>query len=104
MKYFQSSSYNSGYDYNYNKSTSGLSDLIKIVSVIVVVGIVIYAFYKTCIDSHSLEDTQYSSTDEDYRGQNPGAGGWAELLPGRCRGGRGVVLCEGDDDCFQRGL
>ena len=24
MKYFQSSSYNSGYDYNYNKSTSGL--------------------------------------------------------------------------------
>ena len=47
MKYFQSSSYNSGYDYNYNKSTSGLSDLI----LIVVVGIVIYAFYKTCIDS-----------------------------------------------------
>ena len=76
MKYFQSSSYNynSGYDSYNSKSTSGLGDLI----VLVVVGIVIYAFYKTCIDSHSLGDTQYSSTDEDYRGQNPGAGGWAD--------------------------
>ena len=76
MKYFQSSSYNynSGYDSYNSKSTSGLGDLI----VLVVVGIVIYAFYKTCIDSQSLGDTQYSSTDEDYRGQNPGAGGWAD--------------------------
>ena len=74
MNYFQSSSYNSGYDSYSSKSSSGLGDLI----LLVVVGIVIYAFYKTCIDSHSLGDTQYSSTDEDYRGQNPGAGGWAQ--------------------------
>ena len=67
--------YDSGYDsYSNYKSTSGLGDLI----VWAVVGIVIYAFYKTCIDSHSLGDTQYSSTDEDYRGQSPGAGGWAD--------------------------
>jgi len=70
-------SYNYDYsqdNYNTHKSTSGLGDLI----VLGVVGIVIYAFYKTCVDSHSLGDTQYSSTDEDYRGQSPGAGGWAD--------------------------
>ena len=37
----------------------------------------IYAFYKTCIDSDTLSDRQYSNTDGDYRGGSPGAGGWS---------------------------
>ena len=67
-------SYNSNYGYDASKSTSGFGDLI----VIVVVGILIYAFYKTCIDTNSLQDTQYSSTDGDYPGGGGGAGGWAD--------------------------
>ena len=66
--------YNSNYGYDASKSTSGFGDLI----VIVVVGILIYAFYKTCIDTNSLQDTQYSSTDGDYPGGGGGAGGWAD--------------------------
>ena len=63
---YQQNSYNSYYDTD--KSTSGLGDLI----IIVVVCIVIYAFYKTCIDSNTLGDTQYSSTNEDYGSGYPG--------------------------------
>ena len=95
MNNFQSSSYNSGYDSYSSKSSSGLGDLI----VLVVVGIVIYAFYKTCIDSHSLGDTQYSSTDEDYRGQNPGAGGWADPNRGHGTGGFQQGGYHGSDTC-----
>ena len=95
MNNFQSSSYNSGYDSYSSKSSSGLGDLI----VLVVVGIVIYAFYKTCIDSHSLGDTQYSSTDEDYRGQNPGAGGWADPNRGHSTGGFQQGGYHGSDTC-----
>jgi len=69
----KSNSY-SNYGYDTSQSTSGLSDLI----IIVVACILIYAFYKTCIDSPSLQDSQYSTTDEDYRGGYPGAGGWAD--------------------------
>merc|ERR1711963_837321 len=69
----KSNSY-SNYGYDASQSTSGLSDLI----IIVVACILIYAFYKTCIDSNSLQDTQYSSTNEDYSGGYPGAGGWAD--------------------------
>merc|ERR1711963_930874 len=65
----KSNSY-SNYGYDASKSTSGLSDLI----IIVVACILIYAFYKTCIDSNSLQDTQYSSTNDDYSGGYPGAG------------------------------
>jgi len=64
----------SNYGYGDNSSQwSGLGDLI----LICVVGIVIYALYKTCIDSNSLGDRQYSSTDSDYPGGTPGAGGWS---------------------------
>merc|ERR1712211_153204 len=73
----KSNSY-SNYGYDASKSTSGLSDLI----IIVVACILIYAFYKTCIDSNSLQDTQYSSTDDDYSGGYPGAGGWSDLNRG----------------------
>merc|ERR1712107_543583 len=75
--------YNSYYDTD--KSTSGLGDLI----IIVVVCIVICAFYKTCIDSNSLGDTQYSSTNEDYGSGYPGAGGWSDPNRGNNYGGGG---------------
>jgi len=56
--------------YSENK-WKGLSDLV----IFGVVCIVIYAFYKTCIDSQDMEDRQYSSTAND--GHHPGgAGGW----------------------------
>jgi len=73
----KSNSY-SNYGYDASQSTSGLSDLI----IIVVACILIYAFYKTCIDSNSLQDTQYSSTNDDYSGGYPGAGGWSDLNRG----------------------
>jgi len=69
---YNSYSSNSNYGYDENK-WSGLGDLI----LLGVVGLVIYAFYKTCIDSNSLGDRQYSSTSDDYPGTGgPGAGGW----------------------------
>lgn len=55
-------------NHSYDKSTSGFSDLI----ILIVVGILIYAFYKTCIDSNTIGDTQYSSTNEDYGSGYPG--------------------------------
>ena len=75
----QSNNYNSygSNRYSQDSGTSGLGDLI----VIGVVAILIYAFYKTCIDNQGLEDTQYSSTNTgDYPGGggSPGAGGWAD--------------------------
>lgn len=52
----------------------GLSDLI----LLGVVCIVIYVLYKTCIDSNTIGDHQYSSTNDDggYPSSSPGAGGW----------------------------
>merc|ERR1712013_103131 len=44
------------YSYENSNKWSGLGDLIMLG----VVGLVIYAFYKTCIDSNSMEDRQYS--------------------------------------------
>ena len=81
----QSNNYNSygSNSHSYNKTSSdwsGLGDLI----VLGVIGIMIYAFYKTCIDNQGMEDTQYSGTNTgDYPagGGSPGAGGWAD--PGR---------------------
>jgi len=70
----KSNQYNSYNSYDTSKTTSGLSDLI----IIIVFCILIYAFYKTCIDGNTLNDRQYSSTDGDYPGTNPGAGGWAD--------------------------
>merc|ERR1712107_840138 len=75
----------SNYGYDQSQSTSGLSDLI----IIVVACILIYAFYKTCIDSNSLQDTQYSSTNDDYSGVYPGAGGWTDPNRGTGAGGFG---------------
>merc|ERR1719233_2345549 len=60
----------SSYSYENSNKWSGLGDLIMLC----VVGLVIYAFYKTCIDSNSMEDRQYSNTADDYPGTNPGAG------------------------------
>ena len=39
---------------------------------------VVYALYKTCIDSNTVGDRQYSSTNDDgsYPSSSPGAGGW----------------------------
>jgi hypothetical protein len=39
---------------------------------------VIYALYKTCIDTNTMSDRQYSSTNDDggYPSSSPGAGGW----------------------------
>jgi hypothetical protein len=39
---------------------------------------VIYALYKTCIDTNTIGDRQYSSTNDDggYPSSSPGAGGW----------------------------
>ena len=113
---YQQNSYNSYYDTD--KSTSGLGDLI----IIVVVCIVIYAFYKTCIDSNSLGDTQYSSTNEDYGSgypgmrdsENifviyiqlffPGAGGWSDPNRGNNYGGGGGnnYYGGGSDSCGGR--
>jgi len=64
----KSNQYNSYNSYDTSKTTSGLSDLI----IIIVFCILIYAFYKTCIDGHTLDDRQYSATDNDYPGNNPG--------------------------------
>lgn len=76
---YSSSHYDSSY---YTKGSSdygssqwkGLSDLI----LLGVVCIVIYALYKTCIDSNTIGDRQYSSTNDDggYPSSSPGAGGW----------------------------
>jgi len=76
---------NTGYNsYNYDSYTGnsentrysenkwkGLSDLI----IFGVVCIVIYAMYKTCIDTQDMSDRQYSSTNND--GYPGGAGGWS---------------------------
>jgi len=61
-----------GYGNSYGESRwKGLSDLI----LLSVVCIVIYAIYKTCIDSQEMGDRQYSSTGSD--GHPGGGGGWA---------------------------
>merc|ERR1712213_161047 len=96
----KSNSY-SNYGYDASKSTSGLSDLI----IIVVACILIYAFYKTCIDSNSLQDTQYSSTDEYYNGGYPGAGGWADPNRGTSNNygaGSGGYYGGSSDTCGRR--
>jgi len=80
--------------YDFNK-WSGLGDLI----LLGVVGIVIYALYKTCIDSNNLSDRQYSSTSDDYPGSSPGAGGWSDPNTGygnsQGYGGAGYDSCGG---------
>ena len=75
-----SSSYSS-YNSDYKKSSSGgLADLI----VFAAVCLVLYALYKTCIDTpQTMGDRQYSSTGNDYPGGHPGgAGGWNNPNPG----------------------
>lgn len=74
-----SSSYNS-YSSDYKKSSGGLADLI----VFAAVCLVLYALYKTCIDTpQTMGDRQYSSTGNDYPGGHPGgAGGWNNPNPG----------------------
>jgi len=96
----KSNSY-SNYGYDASQSTSGLSDLI----IIVVACILIYAFYKTCIDSNSLQDTQYSSTNDDYSGGYPGAGGWADPNRGTSNNygaGSGGYYGGSSDTCGRR--
>ena len=102
----QSNNYNSygSNSYNYNKTSSdwsGLGDLI----VLAVICIMIYAFYKTCIDSNSLQDTQYSSTNDDYSGGYPGAGGWADPNRGTSNNygaGSGGYYGGSSDTCGRR--
>ena len=99
----QSNNYNSygSNSHNYNKISSdwsGLGDLI----VLAVICIMIYAFYKTCIDSPSMEDTQYSSTSTgDYPsgGGSPGAGGWADPNRGYGENVHGFGNNQGGADC-----
>jgi len=99
----QSNNYNSygSNSHNYNKTRSdwsGLGDLI----VLAVICIMIYAFYKTCIDSPSMEDTQYSSTSTgDYPsgGGSPGAGGWADPNRGYGENVHGFGNNQGGADC-----
>ena len=75
--WFQSSGYQSGYNSSTeNGRWSGLGDIV----IFAVVGIIIYAIYKTCIDTESMGDRQYSRTDSDpppYPGGGAGGGGWA---------------------------
>ena len=66
---------NSYSQYSYNSknsdSSSGFGDII----VLGVICLVIYAFYKTCIDTpQNMGDRQYSSTGNDYPGGAPGGG------------------------------
>ena len=66
---------NSYSQYSYNSknsdSSSGFGDII----VLGVICLVIYAFYKTCIDTpQNMGDRQYSSTGSDYPGGAPGGG------------------------------
>ena len=80
-----SSSYSS-YNSDYKKSSSGgLADLV----VFAAVCLVLYALYKTCIDTpQTMGDRQYSSTGSDYPGGHPGgAGGWSS--PNNNPGGPG---------------
>ena len=99
----QSNNYNSygSNSHNYNKTSSdwsGLGDLI----VLAVICIMIYAFYKTCIDSPSMEDTQYSGTNTgDYPsgGGSPGAGGWADPNRGYGENVHGFGNNQGGADC-----
>merc|ERR1711988_166142 len=74
-----SSSYSS-YSSDYKKSSGGLADLI----VFAAVCLVLYALYKTCIDTpQTMGDRQYSSTGNDFPGGHPGgAGGWNNPNPG----------------------
>lgn len=58
----------------YSSKWSGLSDLI----ILGVMGLVIYALYRTCVSqTPNVGDRQWSSTDSDYPGSSPGAGGWS---------------------------
>lgn len=73
--YGSSNNYNSGYNYSSKNKWSGMGDLV----VFGVVCFVIYALYKTCIDTpdnQTMGDRQYSSTNDDYPGGSPGGGGW----------------------------
>lgn len=79
--YGYSSSYSNNYGSSYGGYSgkqigkwSGIGDLI----VLAVIGIVIYAMYKTCLTSQEMGDRQYSSTSGDYpAGGGGGAGGWS---------------------------
>jgi len=79
--YGYGNSYSNNYGYGSNtyssnyKKSSGIGDLI----VFAAVALVIYALYKTCIDTpnnQTMGDRQYSSTGNDYPGGSPGGGGW----------------------------
>merc|ERR1712107_433993 len=87
--YSSSNSYDS-----YKKSSGGLGDLI----VFAAVCLVIYALYKTCIDTpQNMGDRQYSSTGNDYPGGAPGGGGW-NMGGGNNTGGYNQGFNRGYDD------
>jgi len=78
--YSSSQSNNYGSSHNYGGSSgpsvgkwSGIGDLV----VLAVVGIVIYALYKTCLTNQEMGDRQYSSTDGDHPAGGGGGGGWS---------------------------
>lgn len=97
---------NSYSQYSYNSknsdSSSGFGDII----VLGVICLVIYAFYKTCIDTpQNMGDRQYSSTGSDYPGGAPGGGagggaggggGW--FNPGNNQGNNYGAGTDGYDD------
>ena len=79
---YGSNSYSNNYggsysSYSKHNKTTGIGDLI----VFAAVCLVIYALYKTCIDTtnnQNMGDRMYSSTGNDggYPGGSPGGGGW----------------------------
>jgi len=90
----QSGSY--GYDSTYSQSKwKGLSDL----SILGVVGIVIYTLYKTCIDTQEMGDRQYSSTGSDGYPGGQGGGGWSNPGSGSGDYQRGPDYGTGDASC-----
>jgi len=99
-------SYGSNYHHTYHQSNkwSGLNDLL----LLGVAGLVIYAFYRTCLagQGHEYGDRTYSSTNDDYGypgGNNPGGGGWHtpgyNNRPGHGGGGGGFY---DNADCQRR--
>jgi len=88
-----------GYQEKYGESRwKGLGDLI----ILGVVAIVIYAVYKTCIDTQEMGDRQYSSTGSDgYPGGSGGSGsggGWTNPNTGH-RGNYGTGGGYDDGNC-----
>ena len=61
---------------SYSYSSNSLSELFLILLVVVLLGIVIYAVYKTCEDSPSIEDRQ-NEAEADYNGGGAGRRGTA---------------------------